>query len=81
MGNTIVLSKEEFGCDLYNKMGELIDILTQAGYQVLVDAEIPGRIYSLQFEYSPNLEEDYGGNRFMSVSLDEYEYILDRRRA
>lgn len=50
--NSITLTREELGNELFKTMGNLIEILTKSGYVCKVYADEPGLgIYVIEYDY------------------------------
>lgn len=70
--NSITLCRDEFGDKLFEKLGELIDILTKANYVLKVYCDEPGLgIYVIQYQYK---DPDYTSVRLEWYD-EEKEYI------
>ena len=74
----IVLAKDEFGDNLWKVVGQQLEILTKAGYEVLVTNDEPAfDIICLEFCYDPR--RGYGNDCFLFVTDDEAEDIICAR--
>lgn len=67
--NSITLTKDELGDELFKTMGNLIEILVKAGYACEVYADEPGLgIYVINFDYNSDLTV----NELMWVDTEKY---------
>lgn len=72
----IVLSREAWGDDLYNVLGQTLKILLREGYECQIyDDDID--ILVINFNYSKRM--GFGGPKLMWLSEDEAELIDDFR--
>lgn len=68
---TITLTREEFGKDLWNKVGEILSILTKAGYMAKVfDDETSLEIIVIQFGY----KDEEMGPELLWVDTDKFYF-------
>lgn len=80
--NKIVVSRDSYNSekDMFNAIGELINHLTRNGEECLVYADdINCGIYVIAHAHD-NATEDWGENRFMLVTSDEEDEILQKRK-
>ena len=74
----IVLTRDEFGDNLWKVVGQQLEILTKTGYQVLVSNDEPAfDIICLEFCYEPR--KGFGNDFFLFVSDDEAESVFAQR--
>lgn len=84
MGKTIVFDKECYENDEYMLFQDLLSVmkcLIKNGYSVLVDCDEPSLgIYTLEYNYSiKSHAEDWGCDRFVSLTAEEHEKLLNKR--
>ena len=71
---TITLSRDEFGDQLWNEVGQAIRLLTHAGYQCIVRNDEPAfDIVVIDFTYDSRLE---WGNYVVALTSEQYEDLI-----
>lgn len=63
--------------DMWKAISDVCKIFLENENQLLLTYEDPG-VYRIDYAHDPSYE-DWGSERFMCVTADESEYILDRR--
>lgn len=76
----IVLDKEKYNseADFWADITTILKVLTSNDYEVLFRLD-DCDIYILEFAYDSNHVPEYGDDRFMLVTEEEEEMILDAR--
>ena len=69
---TIVLTEEDFGEDLYNAVGTVLKILFKAGYICVVKEEIDGII---RIDYNYDEYNNFGNALPVWLDIDEAELL------
>ena len=75
---TIVMSRDEFGDELWNSVGKMLKLLTESGYQCKVHQDEPAfNIGVIDYNYDERLE---WGDKIVLMSMEEFEdYELWKR--
>lgn len=69
--------------DMWKDIANICNVLTRNQKKVLITLEDSEYgIYRIDYEYDPQAtEEDWGSDRFMTVTSDEEDYIIENRKA
>ena len=75
---TIVMSRDEFGDELWNSVGKMLKLLTESGYQCKIHQDEPAfNIVVIDYNYDERLE---WGDKIVLMSMEEFEdYELWKR--
>lgn len=75
----IVLSMNNYPTvvEFYKALGNLVDTLTNNKYQVLIQRDDIPTAFIIEYTYNPNT--GYGAERYMLVTEEEEEEILNKR--
>lgn len=76
--NKIVFTKDEFGDELWNTVGEQVRLLLKAGYDIKIYDDEPA-FNIVVIEYNHATYKDYGNDRLEWVTDEEYDNILAAR--
>lgn len=76
--NELVLTREEFGDDLYTKLGEAVSLLINAGYECVIRYDEPG-LGIILIEYNYDRRKEYGNETAYWISTEEEDVLFSYR--